>query len=451
MKKNREEIFENLKPSKAVRELALPTIIGMLVMAFYNIVDTYFIAQTNDPVQVAAVSLALPVFMILMSLGNLFGIGASSNVSRNLGAKNLDVIKNITSTAFYCAIFIGILFTGMTLVGMDGLITLLGATETNANFVSGYLTLIVIGAPFIITSSTLTHIIRSEGNAKIAMFGMLLSTVVNIACDPIFIFTLDMGVIGAALATMIANIVSTIFYIVAILKNKNTMINLSIKNICIKNKVLTNIVAIGTPASVTSLLTSVSTIVYNSYLNPYGSEALAAMGIVMKISLIYTMVFMGIATGIQPLLGYCYGSKKIERFKEILFYALKVAVFIGLIFLVVIYTISGNIISGFIDDKLIITYGTQMLRAQIVTTPIVGILYITMSTMQATGKSLQAMILSVSRQGIAFIPIIFILANTLGFEGLIWAQPLADIITLCLSIIILIILFKSFAKEDIVG
>lgn len=317
MKNNKEEIFESLQPSKAVWALALPTIIGMLVMAFYNIVDTYFIAQTNDPIQVAAVSLAMPVFMILMALGNLFGIGASSNISRNLGAKNFDVIKKISATSFYMALMTGGVFLVVSLIGMNGLTSLLGANELSGPYVSGYLTYIVIGAPFIITSSALSHIIRSEGNAKVAMLGMLLSTVVNISLDPIFIFVMDMGVIGAALATVVANVVSTLFYIAMILRNKETLVDLSMKNFTLKDKIPTNILAIGAPASVTSLLTSVSTILYNISLNPYGDEAVAAMGIVMKVSLIYTMIFMGIATGIQPLLGYCYGSKKSERFKEV--------------------------------------------------------------------------------------------------------------------------------------
>lgn len=447
MKQNKEEIFEELKPSKAVWSLAIPTIIGMLVMAFYNIVDTYFIAQTNDSVQVAAVSLAMPIFMILMALGNLFGIGASSNISRNLGAKNFNIIKNISSTAFYAAIFTGVVFGLISLFAMSGLTSILGANSANEPYVSGYLTLIVIGAPFIITSSSLSHIIRSEGNAKIAMFGMLLSTVVNISLDPIFIFVMDMGVIGAALATVVANAVSMIFYILMILKNKDTLINLSIKNVTLKNKVLTSILSIGTPASVTSLLTSVSTILYNLCLTPYGDEAIGAMGIVMKITLIYTMIFMGMSTGVQPLLAYCFGAKKFSRFKESLIYSIKASVAIGTVFLVVFYLISGNVMSWFIDDALIIAYGTDMLKAQIVTAPIVGVLYISMSTMQSTGKSLLAMILSLSRQGIAFIPTILILAETLGFAGLIWAQPIADVITLVLAIVILNNLFKSFDKS----
>lgn len=381
--------------------------------------------------------------MLLMAFGNLFGIGASSNISRNLGAKNYAIIKNISSTAFYSAIITGITVCIVAIRGMSTLTNLLGADEFSSKYVSGYLKLILIGAPFIISSSALSHIIRSEGNAKVAMFGMLISTIVNISLDPVLIFVLDFGVIGAAGATVVANIVSFIFYVFMICKSKNSYVSLSFKYIKLQDDILKNIILIGTPASITSVLTSVSTILYNLCLVPYGNEALAAMGIVMKITLIYTMIFMGMSTGIQPLLGYCYGGEKYTRLKESISFSLKISIIIGITFLIIIYLLSGNIVSIFINDISIIDLGTQMLRVQILTAPILGILYISMSTMQAVGKSLLAMILSLSRQGIAFIPTIFILDKLLGFSGLIWAQVIADLITLVIAIIVLTKFFKS--------
>lgn len=447
MEDNKKDIFENYKVPKAFWSLALPTIIGMIVMAFYNVVDTYFIGQTNDPIQVAAVSLSMPIFMLLMAFGNLFGIGANSNISRNLGAKKFDIIKNIGSTAFYGAIITGIFLCIVALLNMDNLTMILGADESSKQYVDGYLTLILIGAPFIISSSTLSHIIRSEGNPKVAMFGMFLSTIVNISLDPVFIFAMDFGVIGAAGATVVANIASSCFYVIMIIKSKNTYISLDYKFIKLNEGILKNIVLIGIPASITSILTSVSTILYNLCLIPYGNEALAAMGIVMKITLISTMIFMGMSTGIQPLLGYCYGSKNYNRLKESLSYALKVSVLIGILFLVVIYSLSENIVAVFIDDADIISFGTQMLKVQILTAPILGILYITMSTMQSTSKSVTALILSLSRQGIAFIPTIFILESFFGFDGLIWAQVVADLITLVITIIILNSFLNDLNKQ----
>lgn len=447
MKQVNEEVFEHGKVSKAVWSLALPTIIGMLVMAFYNIVDTYFIGQTNDPIQVAAVSLSMPLFMILMACGNLFGVGASSQISRNLGAKKYDEIKKVSSIAFYGAITVGVVLAGVALWQMSNLASFLGANALNQPYVEGYLNLIMIGAPFIVTSAAMSHIIRSEGNAKLAMVGMLLSTLVNISLDPIFIFVMDFGVIGAALATVVANIVSFVFYIVVIVKAKNSRLGLNVVDVKKGGGILGAILAIGTPASVTSLLTSASTIMYNLFLAPYGDGAVGAMGIVMKISLIYTMIFMGMSMGVQPLLGYCYGSEKFARFKEVLGYACKVSVVIGVVFLVILYPLSSFIVGLFIDDAEILYYGTQMLRVQVLTAPTMGILYISMATMQATGKSVVAMILSLSRQGIAFIPTILILDRLYGFNGLIWAQPIADAISLVVAGVIFMLFFKKLNQE----
>lgn len=449
MTENKQEIFESASISKAVWSLALPTIIGMLVMAFYNIVDTFFIAQTNDPNQVASVSLSMPIFMMMMALGNLFGVGASSNISRNLGAKNHSIIKNISSTAFYTGLFIAIFVAVIGMVFMSPLTLALGVTEFTSEYVTGYLNLIFMGAPFIVCSSTLSHIIRSEGNAKTAMRGMLISTIINIVLDPILIFTMGFGVIGASLATVIANIFSFVYYIAMIKKSKETYVELNISDVKIADGTLLSILAIGTPASVTSLFTSISTIIYNLCLTPYGEEAVGAMGIVMKITLIYTMIFMGMSTGIQPLLGYCYGAKEYDRLKSCITYGLKSVILIGSCFFVFFFMCSNGIISIFIEDETIISYGTDMLKKQTSTAPIIGVLFLSMSTMQSTGKSLVAMVLSLSRQGFAFIPTILFLSSNYGLSELIWAQPIADLITLVIASIILYSFFRELSLREL--
>lgn len=447
MNDNKQQIFEEASIPKAVWSLAFPTMIGMLVMAFYNIVDTFFIGQTNDPNQVAAVSLSMPIFMMLMAFGNLFGVGASSNISRSLGKKDFDFIPKISATAFYSALSTAIFIAVLGLFFINPLAQALGSTEFTTDYVLGYLTITFFGAPFIVCSSTLSHIIRSEGKAKVAMCGMLVSTIINIILDPIFIFVLDFGVIGAAIATVIANIFSFSFYILKIKSATDTHVNLKPSQFTMGEKVFSSIISIGTPASVTSLLTSFSTIVYNQCLTPYGEEAVAAMGIVMKITLIYTMIFMGMSTGVQPLFGYCYGAKENERLKEGILYALKCVVLIGTMFFALFCCFSQGIISKFIDDATIISYGTDMLQRQTSTAPIIGVLFLAMSTMQSTGKSVVAMILSLSRQGFAFVPTILFLANNYGLSGLTWAQPIADLITLAITVVVFAFFFK-YLKEN---
>ncbi len=443
------KIFEEPNIAKSVWSLALPTIIGMLIMALYNIIDTFFIGQTNDPLQVAAVSLSMPIFMMLMSLGNLFGVGASSCISRKLGEKEFDIIKNISSTALYTAILAGLLVIVLGLIFLENLAFMLGANELTIGFVKGYLAITLLGAPFILCSLALTHIIRSEGNAKTAMRGMLLSTIINIILDPIFIFVLNLGVVGAALATTVANIVSFIFYIVMIIKNKESYLDLHFRYFTLKSNILQNVLSIGFPASVTSLLTSISTIIYNLCLTPYGDEAVASMGIVMKITLMYMMVFMGMSAGVQALFGYCYGARNYKKLKAVFIYSIKSSIVIGLCFCITLYLASSIVIGVFIDDESILYFGTKMLRAQIFSAPTLGIIYLSMSLIQATGKSLSALVLSSLRQGVFFIPIIYILSNTADFTLLIWAQVISDSLALLVTLYVLYAFFKELNTNNI--
>ncbi len=426
------EIFEKLPVSQAVWKLAAPTIIGMIVMVFYNMVDTFFIGLTNDANQVAAVSLAMPIFMILMSFGGLFGIGASANISRYLGAKQFEKVKNFSSFAFWGSLTIGVVSLVVFLTNMDILVNLTGSDDLAAPYVNGYLTYIALGAPFIILSNTLGYLIRSEGNAKAAMIGMTVGTIINIILDPIFIFLLDLGVAGAAVATVIANIVSTIYYIIVILNMKNSHLSINIKDIRFGD-VARKTFVIGTPASLNNILMSSAFVVYNSYLAAYGNDPVAAMGIVMKVTMIYIMIFVGLTVGTQPLLGYSYGAKHFDRLKKTINYILLVTTIVGVVCFAVFFFGAEWIIAAFIRDTAVIEYGTTMLRAQIITVPFIGIIFVVTNLMQVANKGMISLILSVCRQGLVFIPAIILLDLTLGFNGLVYAQAVADVMSVILS------------------
>ncbi len=446
MKQNKIDIFERYSIPRAVWSLALPTIIGMIVLVLYNLVDTFFIGQTGDRNQVAAVSLAMPVFFILMAIGNLFGIGSSANISRHLGAKNYKRASNISSFAFYGSLVFGIIVAVLGILNMEALVAFTGANEEAHQYVKGYLTYICLGAPFIIMGASLAYIIRSEGSAKTAMFGMIISTLINIVLDPIFIFTLGYGVAGAAIATVLANVVVTIYYIVAIVRSKG---HLSLSPKCFKmgDGVAKEVLAIGVPASLSNILMSFANIFYNLYLVEYGNDPVAAMGIVMKVVMMFIMIYMGVNTGVQPLFGYCYGANNSKRLKSSIFYALKALTIIGVFFFLLFFFGAEHIIRFFIDDEDIIYHGVRMLRAQISVAPFLGIIFIVMTLMQVTGRALVALILSVCRQGLAFIPAIMILNATLGLDGLIWSQPVADLFSVILSTITFLWFLKLLAKK----
>lgn len=448
MEHNKKEIFEEYPIPKAVFTLALPTTIGMLVMVLYNLVDTYFIGQTNDPVQVAAVSLAMPFFLVLMACGNLFGIGASSSISRYLGAKSFQQVKHISSYSFYSATLLGIATGLYTLFHIDSVVEFTGADVLSAPYVKGYLTTIGYGAPVIILSATLAYLIRSEGNAKEAMIGMVIGTFTNIILDPIFIFTLDYGVIGAAMATVFANLLAVIYYVYTVFHMKDCYISLHFKYFKIEAGIVKDVLSIGIPASLNNILMSIATIIYNVYLTKYGTDPVAAMGIVIKIGMIYMMLFMGLSTGVQPLLGYTYGAKQYKRLKAAFAFSVQIAFIIGVTCLVLFYVGADFLIGIFINEEVVTAWGVEMLRVQVLTAPLLGVTYLVTNLMQVANKGGLALFLSVCRQGFTFVPAIMILDATFGVHGLIWAQPVADVLTVGISVIVCGLFFRNLSKEE---
>lgn len=439
-------LFEEWPIPKAVYHLALPTTIGMLVMVFYNLVDTFFIGQTGDPAQVAAVSLGLPYFMFLMACGNLFGIGASSSISRLLGAGLVDRVKTTSAVAFWLSLFLGLAVGATTLFHMDGLVTLM-VEGGDPTFLDGYLTWLAMGAPFMILCLTLGNIVRADGNANIAMNGMIISTVTNIALDPFFIFTLDFGVQGAAMATVLANSLAVLYFVLTLPRLKGSKLSLSHRHFTPNKAVLRDIFSVGMPAALNNLLSSFVSLVYNAFLIKYGTTPVAAMGIVLKLSLLYVMVFTGLASGVQPLLGYNYGAKNYSRMKEAFFYLVKVGLVIGVGMFFLFERYADVLVEGFLDDPDVIAQGAKMLRAQVTTAPILGFIFAVTNLMQVANKGKTALLLSVCRQGIIFLPAIIYLDMHYGLDGIIWIQPVVDVLSVFMAIIIALRFFGQLKKD----
>ncbi len=443
-----QELFENTPISKAVWTLALPTMASMLVTLAYNLADTFFVGQTNDQAQVAAVSLVMPVFLMMMAFGNLFGIGGGSAISRFLGAQQYDDVKHVSSFCFYGAIISGIIVGGLALIFMPQIIPLTGATPSTYHYVEQYLSYIAIGAPFIIISNAFGNIVRSDGSAKQAMIGMMLGTVVNIVLDPIMILWMDMGVIGAAVATVIGNIVGTIYYIVLLSKKSNSL-SLKLKDFTMKNKIPSQVLSIGIPASLNNILMSVASIIFNVFLSQYGDAPIAAMGIAMKSNMLLIMLLMGLTMGAQPLIGYNYGAKNFDRMKKVVRYIILVGIGIGAVLMVAYLTWAEPIVSAFIKDSEVITYGTKMVRVQASTSFILPVMFVAMSALQSMGRAISSLILSICRQGLVFIPCAFFADILWGLDGLIWAQPIADVFSVILSSILLVLVFRTLTKEKV--
>ncbi len=402
------ELFEKASVPKAVAKMAIPTIITMLVVVIYNMADTFFIGQTGDKMQVAAVSLATPVFMVFMALGNLFGIGGSSAISRALGARNMERSKKICSFCCYGSLGLGVVMLGLYLIGMDQILKIIGASANTIGYAREYLTIIAIGGPFIMFGTAFGNILRGEGAAKESMIGNMIGTVTNIVLDPIMILGLHMGVAGAAIATIIGNMAAGAFYVLFFLRKKSAL-SISPKYFSMGNGILLDVVKIGIPASLNNILMSVANIVLNNALVQYGDTPVAAMGVALKTNMLVVLLQIGLCAGIQPLIGYNYGARNYKRLNQIFKFTGLCAVVMGTVLTVLIFFTKAFIIRAFIDDPEVVAIGTQMVMALQLSGPVIGLLFLSINTIQGMGKAIPSLILTVCRQGIMFIPLIYIL------------------------------------------
>lgn len=399
------ELFENYPVHKAIITLALPTILGMLVNVFYNMVDTFFVGQTGDPNQVAAVSLCMPIYLLLMAFGNIFGIGGGSYISRKLGAKDYESVKKISAFAFYASIIVGFISMAVYLIFMKDILKISGASSNTYQFSKDYLIIVAFGAPFVVNQMAMGQIVRAEGSSKEAMIGMMIGTVVNIVLDPIMILYMNMGVAGAALATIIGNACSTLYYIYHILRKKS-FLSINFKDFSMKSDILSNVFAIGIPVSINNILMSASNILINNLAAGYSDNVVAGLGVAQRIFTLVVLVFIGLAQGLQPFVGYNFASRNYKRMNAAIKISCLVSVVIGFLLLILSLIFGRASVQVFINNEEVIDYGVRFLVASYSIAPIIGFQFVFMSTFQALGKSIPSLILSISRQGIAFIPTI---------------------------------------------
>lgn len=428
-------LMSKAKISTAVAKMAIPSVISSLVTVVYNMADTFFVGQTHDALQVAAVSLTNPIFILFMAFANMFGMGGSAIASIAMGEKNNQRMKNVSSFITYASLIIGIFFCFILIIFMKPILSIFGANAQTYDFANGYVMHISYGAPFIIWSAAASFIVRAEGSSKEAMIGSMIGTIANIVLDPIFISVLGLGAAGAAIATTIGNVMASAYYIYYFIK-KSKCFSLNIKYFTIKNHIFSGVCFSGLPTAIFSMLMSFSTIILNQILVEYGNAPVAAIGIVFKANMFITFLQMGIANGVQPLFGYNYGSGNIKRFRNIESFTKKCCIIVGIISTIIFFILREPIIGIFINDKDVIYYGVKMLVAYMISGPVIGILFINMNCLQSVGKAFPATVLSVLRQGLLLIPLLYILNAVWGLNGVIYGQTLTDYIAVLLSIML---------------
>ncbi len=444
------ELFEKTPVPKAYISLSLPLVMGMIVTLVYNMVDTWFIALTGVTELVAGVSLAAPIFTLMIAFGDIFAIGGSSLISRYFGQQKNKEAKQVSAFSFWSSIVFGICTTVVLLVFRNPILHVLGADEATMQYASGYYTWVAIGATAIILGIVPANLLRAEGLAKVAMVGSMIGTVINIILDPIFIFGLNQGAAGAAMATILGNAISDIYYIYAFFKYSKRL-TIRIKDVRLDGKmpsstVIRQIFMVGIPASITNIMQSLMLIMTNKALLPYGTEKIAAFGIAMKVNMITTLVLVGFAFGAQPLIGYNYGAKNSKRLKEILRFAYLFPVGLAAVMSIGISLLAPAIIRLFMSDAQIVESGALILRCQQLGMVFMAVCLVSTCVCQSVGNALGTLLLSISRQGIIYFVVLAVLGSIAGYHGVILSQAASDLLTALMAACIMFLFFRGYNK-----
>ena len=429
-----DQLFERSSIKKAYFTLAMPVVLSSAIIIIYNLVDTFFVSKTQNPDLVAGVSQGAPVFSLLIAIGDIFGLGGSSLISRLFGEKRDHEARLASGYCFYVSIIVGILMTIIMVAFQTPILHLLGATTATWQYAREYYLVIAFGAPFIFFGLTPTNILRTEGLAVQSMTASMVGTIFNIILNPIFIFPCGLGAAGSALATVVSNIIGDVLMIYY-LNTKSQKLTTSIHETKLSPALQKEIYSIGIPASITNIMVMFSMALTNRYLIAYGSTSVAAMGIANKINTIIFMVMVGFAFGAQPLIGYTYGAKNQKRFNEAVRFDILVVVVFGVVATLLMMLAAPLIICLFMQDQTVISEGTIMIRWLASSTTLGGCILVFTTMFQSMGKAVPAFWLSVSRQGLIFLVCIVILHHLFGYCGIVSAQAASDVLTLMLAVL----------------
>ncbi len=424
---------DNSIPS-ALLKLGIPSIIGMLINALYNVIDAYFVSGLGTS-QLAAVSIAFPLTQIIIGIGLIFGTGAAMCISRQLGENQLNKAGKTASIALFASGICGTLVSALSLVFLPGLLRALGATATILPFAQEYAQIYLYGCIFNILFVTMNNILLAEGAAKKVMLTMLTGGVLNSILDPIFIYKLKLGITGAAIATILSFAVTLSIYILHILQ-KQGVLRISVKQLQFKPEIIASLLKLGFPIFIFQLLTGAAIGLTNTAASNYGDSSVAAFGIITRIIALVSYIVFGYVKGLQPVIGFNYGSGRFDRVREALAVSLRWIISYGIVIAAIFLLLPEALVSLFSTaDGDLVTLGCRILQANSITFILFGVIMIYATAFLALGNSRKGGILSIAHQGIFFIPAILLLPHIFGITGIIYAQPLADILTFILTLI----------------
>ena len=444
-------LFENMPVPRAVAKLAIPTILSSLVMIIYNMADTYFVGMLNDPVQNAAVALAGPVLLAFNAVNNLFGVGSSSMMSRALGRRDYDAVRESSAFGFYSALLSGILFSLLCTAFMIPLLQLLGADTETGGATMAYLKWTVsCGAAPAILNVVLAYMVRSEGNSLHASVGTMSGCLLNIVLDPVFILPwgLNMGAAGAALATLLSNCVACMyFFVLLFVRRKDTFISLHPRRLRLHRAIILGVCGVGIPAAIQNLLNVTGMTILNNFTSAYGADAIAAMGITQKIYMIPMYVALGLSQGIMPLISYNYSCGNVKRMKETLLFTVKITLSFMLTVTVLFYVGAGHLTGAFMKDAGVVAYGTRFMRGFCLGLVFLCVDFLAVGVFQAVGKGKEALLFAIMRKIILEIPALYILNRLFPLYGLAYAQFVAEVVLAAAATWVLLRMFRKMEKK----
>ncbi|HUT65461.1 MAG TPA: MATE family efflux transporter [Spirochaetota bacterium] len=428
--------------------LSVPAMIGMMVMALFNVVDTIFVGRGVGPLGIAGVTIVFPIQMFIMAIAQMIGIGGASIVSRALGSDDTDRAERTMGTMMLSALLIGTVVTIIGYLLTDPLLRVFGATDTILPYAREYLLIMLVGNVYFPYAVASNSVIRAEGRAGYAMITMLISAILNIILDPIFIFWLDMGVRGAAYATVIAKAVTAIWVTLYFFTGKS-MLRYRLKNFRFHRKITGEIFAIGTSSFVRQVAASILIVIVNNILARLGGDLyIAVMGIVIRLMQFFVMPMFGVAQGLQPIAGYNYGAARYDKTKRAVKIALVAATAISIFGFLLLFFQAEQFLMLFTKETELIEKGIWPLRYAILLLPLVGAQVIGSATFQAIGKAVHSIVLSITRRALFLIPLLFVLPPLMGISGVWVAFPISDLLAFVLTTLFLIVQLREFSDKQ---
>lgn len=433
-------VFEEKNISKAIMRVGLPSMLGQLTTLIYNIADTFFVSLTKEPATIAAVTLCAPILLIIMSIACIFGMGGSSVIARLLGEGKKEEAGETMNFCVYAMAGAGVMTLILGLLFLQPLAKISGADAENMAYTCDYLKWIFIGAPFIMLANGFVHLFRSVGLIKESTVGLVLGNVINMILDYIFIAIWGWGTAGAALATSLGFLCASVYYIICMVRQK------MLHKYVLPNKImLRNVVSIGIPGALITVLMSVSNIVLNNYIGIYGSDAVASYGIAYKLDMVPILLSVGLAQGVAPLVGYCYGGNEKKRMADIVKYAVLYGVFMGAVFTAVFILFGKPLAAIFLQEDVLIRQTGYFLTILCLSAPMLGVINMITSYFQALGEAMKSLIITVLRNAVLFIPGVVVLNYFWKLNGVIAAQPVVE------TILTIICIFMYIRNKNLVS